>query len=501
MRSPKTFHSLRALLYSFLVSLVAVGLLLWPSRPLVSENFVIYQPNSRAVLPVQVIDQTKYLPVLPVLNAVGKVGAIQEKRESLKVWFGEREIELQLDDPRVRLGKSRLRLSQPVRKPGTQWLVPVEFLAAVLPSLSRQNVVYVVGENRVFLGDVKPMTFTIRLDPTANGARLTLQFSEKVTTRTAATDGKWYIYLGDRPVQPLEQEWRFQNPYVGQVQFDDQDGVPKVIITPAAAGLNFYPSSAEEGKVLLADIVKPSPVTPAQAPTANQPSPAPSAPSAGTAVSPASEQPAPSAPGPPLPVVVLDPAHGGEDAGARSRDGLLEKDLTAQLAARVRLALLATRKYRLQLTRIGDVSTNFEQRETVANAARPVAYFSFHAGDLGNTTARIAVFSYRGTPWNQAENIPLLVPWDKIYRLHLDQSRKLAQALQDRFAQVSGISVERPMEAPVRSLRSIDAPAVAIEVGSLNADLDSGALTGVGFQQQIATAVAAGLDAFRTGAL
>jgi N-acetylmuramoyl-L-alanine amidase len=464
-----------------------------------SENFVIYQPASRAVLPLQVIDQTSYVPLLPALNAVGKVGAIQEKRNSLKVWFGETEIEVRADDNRVRLGKNRVTLSRPVRKPHSQWLIPVEFLTASLPQLTHEVIEYKVGMNRLFLGDVRPVTFSLRLDPSGNGARITAQFSEKVTIRTTATDGKWYVYLGDRPVLPLEQSYRFQDPYVSEVVFDDQDGVPKLIISPAMGGLNFYPTTAEDGRLLLADVLKPPPTAPPPQAGAGEfaTGPTPAAPGLPEITSPEPE--VLGVPGPPLPIVVIDAAHGGDDAGARGRDGIMEKDLAAQLAARVRVALLATRKYRILLTRLGDVNPSFEQREITANTARPVAYVSLHAGDLGSTTPRIAVFSYRSTPLDPDQPLSLLIPWNEVHRRHGERSRELAHLLQSRFAQIPGLAAAPPDEVPVRSLRSIDGPAVAIELGTLKADQEGAALTQVGLQQQLAAAVAAGLEAFRAG--
>jgi len=486
----------RTVLSVALLALAGLSLLLWRPAALRSDNFIIYQVNSRAPLTLQIIDQAHYLPILAVLNTVGKVGAIQEKRKSLKVWFGENEIELRLDDKRVRVGKSLLTLAQPVRRPHGQWLVPVEFLIAALPQLTHQVIEYKAGGNRIFIGDVRPLTFSLRMDPTSNGARLSVQCSEKVAVRTAASNGKWFLYLGDRPVLPLEQSYRFQNPYVSEVQFDDQDGVPKLIITPTTGGLNFYPSTAEGGKILLADILKPPP--PAQEPVQGSQATVATAPS--VAAPPSPEQPEPGVPGPPLPVVVLDAAHGAEDTGARARDGVLEKDLTAQLAAKTRLALLATRKYRVQLTRVGDISLNFEQRETAANTLRPIAFISFHAGDLGNTSPRIAIFNYRAFPAEQPATPSLLIPWANAQQGHMDQSRKLAQSLQEKFTQIPGLSADRASEAPVRSLRSIDAPAVAVEVGSLNADQDSGPLTSPSFQQQVATAIVAGLEAFRGAA-
>jgi N-acetylmuramoyl-L-alanine amidase len=84
--------------------------------------------------------------------------------------------------------------------------------------------------------------------------------------------------------------------------------------------------------------------------------------------------------------------------------------------------------------------------------------------------------------------------------LHQERGRALAEALQQKLALIPGVTADKPAVASVRALRSIDAPSVAIEVGSLTTDEDSGALTDPNFQQQISNAVAAGIEAFRGGA-
>ena len=478
--------------------LAGLGLFLWGPRLLRSDNFIIYQPESRAELPLQVLKETHYVPLLSALNAVGKVGAIQEKRDSIKVWFGETEIELRRDDKRVRLGKTQLTLTQPVRKPGSQWLVPVEFLTTSLPQLTRKAVEYRVGTNRLFIGDIRPVTLSLRLEPRAEGVRISVQLSEKVNVRTTATNGKWFVYLGERPIQPSESSFRFQNAYVGDIRFDDQDGKPKLIITPTMGGLNFVPTTAEEGRVILADVFRPLPVAPPTGPTEEAHVVTPPVPEVPEV--PSLESGETGTPGLPLPIVVLDAAHGGNDTGARSRDGVLEKDITSKSATYVRLALLGRRRYRIRLTRTGDSNPTFEQREIIANTAKPAAFLSFHAGNLGNTSPRVAVFSYRSLQPEEAKGPFLLVPWNEVHRYHAEASQRLAQMLHVRFAQIPGLAADPPVEAPVRSLRSIDGPAVAIEIGSLHPGQDSGSLMSDVLQQQLATAVVAALEAFRAEA-
>jgi N-acetylmuramoyl-L-alanine amidase len=389
-----------------------------------------------------------------------------------------------------------LTLSNPICISNGQWMVPIDFLTTVVPRLTPQVVEYKLGTDRAFVGSVKPGTFSLRLDSVTGGARLTVQFTDKVAVRTASVNGKWVMYLGDQPFEPLESSFHFQNPYISDVQFDDQDGAPKLVITPSGGGLNFYPKVEEGGRILLADVLKPPPPVP-QPSRAFEQAPATTAP--GPAMTPSPGIP----PAPALPVVVLDAGHGGDDAGARSRDGVSEKDLAAQLVARVRVALLATRKYRIVLTRIGDVNATFEQRTVTANVAGGVYFLSFHAGDLGGSSPRIAIYTYQSpdqpSTFPEDETRLIFVPWKDVQQAYLTQSRQLSEDLAQQIGQIAGVTTDAPTAVPVRTLRSVNAPAVAIELGSLTPDENAGALTDTGLQQQIADAVAQVLAGSKAG--
>ena len=490
----------------FFPAMLVIGLaaLFWPVREVRSDNFVFYLPSGHQMLPLENVGTAKYLPLIQVLNVVGKVGGIQEKKNSLKVWFGQTVLTLEQDNKKVAMGSERAELHQPVHLTDGQWMVPVDFLTIVLPRLTHQTVEYQEGTNRIFVGDVKPTSFTVHVDPVANGARLTVQFTDKVTVRTASSNGKWVMFLGDHPMEPTEPAYHFQNPYISDLRYDDQDGVAKFILSPTSAGLNFYPAMAEGGKVLLADIERP-PSTMAQG-LSSQPAPGPQPSSGQPAAGPtpqATEETPAVPPGPPLPVVALDPGHGGDDNGGHSHDGVWEKNLVAQYAARVRAALLATEKFRVVLTRTGDVSAANEQRALAANLSGATCFISFHAGDLGTSSPRINIYTFEAP--SPPASLPAdlkasaFLPWGQVQETRLGSSVQLAGALQQQLAQISGLEADTPATAPVLTLRSVNAPAVAIELGPLSTDTDAVALTNPAFQQQVASAIARGIASFEKG--
>lgn len=499
-------HNNRKVPYSrWLTIAVTIGIvLLCAPRVGRSENFVFYFPKSHSILPIRNYGNAEYLPVLRLLNLFGQVGNLKSRRKSLEVWFNNTHIRLRQDNPNVRLNNARLKLAQPVRFIAGEWMVPIDFVTTILPTLINQTVEYQRGENRIFVGGIKPNSFTLHLSPLQDGAQLTIQFSDPVSLRTAAQNGKWILYLGSSPVEPIESNFQFRNPYVSQVKFDDQDGHPKLIVTPSAGGFDFYPKLGEGRKILVANILKPGATMASQTPALPAP-PVPARPA----------QPVPPVANPnqlltpmavpnlSLPAVVLDAGHGGTDMGAQGKDGLLEKNLTVQLVSQVQKALQATGKYRVVLTRIGDVNVGFDQRAAEANIANPIAFISFHAGDLGPSTPRVVVYSYRpSSPLAMAPGSDpqsLFVNWDKVQLRYMDQSNRLSHTLQQDLQKTTKVASTPPMEVPVRVLQSIAAPAVAIEVGSLTSSSNSAALTNPSFQQQIGAAVVEAIASLQGG--
>jgi N-acetylmuramoyl-L-alanine amidase len=479
---------------------VGITLLLWPLRSLRSENFVFYLSTGHKLVPITLIENARYLPLLPVLSVVGTASNTQQKRNSLKLQLGMVEMEFHAGDKKVRINREHVELSDPVRLANGEWMVPLEFLYSVLPRLTKQSLEYRTGDKRMFIGDMRPTTFSVRLDPISNGTRVSLRFTGKVTVQTAARNGKWIVYLRDQHVQPLESTYAFQSPYVSELQFDDQDGEPKLILTPAAPGLDFYPKLSDEGHVFMADVVNPVQIA-AQKPQGTAPPAVTPTPGTGQPVAPAAPgvtQPAP-APQPVLLAVVLDAGHGGADTGGRSRDGVNEKDLTAQLVERVRQGLVSTGRFRVVLTRAGDTNPTFDERNVTANAAQPLAFVTFHAGNMGLVSPCAAVYTYPMTPELAAPDShvsPIFRRWEAAQQKHLPQSERLAVTVREQVAQIPGLARSSALTAPVRQLRSADAPAMAIEVGTLSPEVDAGVLTDTEFQQRIADALVQALAKF-----
>lgn len=185
--------------------------------------------------------------------------------------------------------------------------------------------------------------------------------------------------------------------------------------------------------------------------------------------------------------VVLDPAHGGADFGARGPTGLAESDVVLDFARAARIALEAQR-LRVLLTREGNQDPTFDSRSAMINGLTNAIFISLHvssSGPVGTVRTYYYLFQSDVTPavnpaagaapqaaTPQTSGAQLthsgLVQWDEAQRSSVDSSRQLAFLVQTILVQRFKGSPDAPIAAPVRQLRTITAPAIAIELSSID---------------------------------
>jgi N-acetylmuramoyl-L-alanine amidase len=207
-------------------------------------------------------------------------------------------------------------------------------------------------------------------------------------------------------------------------------------------------------------------------------------------------------------VVVIDPAHGGTDTGARGEGGKVEKDIALEIARSVR-AELEHQGYRVLVTRTDDSNPSYDDRAAVANAQRNSIFVSLHVastGTAGTVRAYYEQFGTRFAPVPAATNASPKTPslptsglplWDDAQRPFVETSHRLADLVQVQLAQSFSGSPVLSTGVALRGLRCVAAPAVAIEISSI-AVSDPNSLTSSA--APLAAALAHSLQAFRGSA-
>jgi N-acetylmuramoyl-L-alanine amidase len=180
------------------------------------------------------------------------------------------------------------------------------------------------------------------------------------------------------------------------------------------------------------------------------------------------------------PVIVLDPAHGGTDSGARG-NGIAEKDLVLEFARTARMEL-ERQGFRVVLTRNDDSNPSYDDRAAIANAYRDALFVTIHVSSTGNLGTARAYYYQFGSPLSATATTPAvsvetsaggvpapggLLVWEEAQRSYVEASHRLADLLQSELAQRFAGSPTTSTPVAVRELRSVAAPAVGVEISSV----------------------------------
>jgi len=215
------------------------------------------------------------------------------------------------------------------------------------------------------------------------------------------------------------------------------------------------------------------------------------------------------------PLVVIDPGHGGYDPGTEAAGVVAEKDLTLQVAARLRQAL-ASRGINAQLTRASDVFLSLADRTQLANRAGAALFISIHMNSspdsatagietyyLNNTTDRATIrlaqmengvaggYSAPGGP-----NLNYILS-DLRQGYKANESASLAQMIEaETVADVGaslGIRVNElgAKKGPFYVLVGADMPSVLVECGFLSNPGETRLLMQPRYQQALADGISA----------
>jgi N-acetylmuramoyl-L-alanine amidase len=213
--------------------------------------------------------------------------------------------------------------------------------------------------------------------------------------------------------------------------------------------------------------------------------------------------------------IVVDAGHGGGSTGTRTPEGMLEKQLTLDIAERLR-RLLAQQSFEVVMTRESDQDVSLKERGALANRAGGDIFVSIHLNWIENRRSRGVETYYMGTtddPYlnrlaaseNRESGYSLTDMrglLDRIYAgMRQEKSRKLAETVQSSLFQSLGkvspeIENRGVKTAPFIVLLTTDMPAILAEVSSLSSEEEAQLLTKPLYRQYIADALAKGIRAY-----
>ena len=210
--------------------------------------------------------------------------------------------------------------------------------------------------------------------------------------------------------------------------------------------------------------------------------------------------------------VTIDAGHGGEDYGAISLGGLLEKDLTLEVA-RLISENLRQEGYETRMTRPADEFVSLKERSELSNAWKSDFFISVHGNSsttpslqgfeiyhLGQTLLDVprvdaaANDAWVGGEAAKPETVGQLSSMDADADAVKNRptSIRAAEILMDAVANDVEISAQRIRPARFRVLKWTQCPSILIELGYLSNPEDEARLGDHGYQKAIAKSIVRG---------
>lgn len=218
--------------------------------------------------------------------------------------------------------------------------------------------------------------------------------------------------------------------------------------------------------------------------------------------------------------IVLDPGHGGEDPGAIGRGGSYEKNVTLEVARRLKAKIDAEPNMRSMLTRDGDFFIPLHQRVQKARRVQADLFVSVHADAFIKPTARgssVFVLSENGASSSaarwlaQRENaadliggVNLDVKDPHLARTLLDLSQtatlndslKLGKAVLGELGGVNTLHKPHVEQAGFAVLKAPDIPSILIETAFISNPDEERRLNDDAYQEKMAEAILRGIKGY-----
>jgi N-acetylmuramoyl-L-alanine amidase len=213
--------------------------------------------------------------------------------------------------------------------------------------------------------------------------------------------------------------------------------------------------------------------------------------------------------------VILDPGHGGVDPGASSATGLAEKEVTLDVARRLR-TLLEEARVKVAMTRSDDRAVALRERSSLANAERGDLFVSIHVNSIpqkearavetyylgaadGPRIAELARIENEGSGYALSDFKKLL---EGVYAgVRVDESRRLAGEVQKSLYaglhEGNGGLLDRGVKsAPLAVLIGTEMPGILVEVSCVSNEDEARLLARGDYRQRIAASIFQGLRSY-----
>ncbi|MEO6259507.1 MAG: N-acetylmuramoyl-L-alanine amidase [Thermoanaerobaculia bacterium] len=216
--------------------------------------------------------------------------------------------------------------------------------------------------------------------------------------------------------------------------------------------------------------------------------------------------------------IVIDAGHGGKEVGAVGPGGLLEKEATLALCRKLAASLESRLKTRVVMTRTDDVVVPLDQRTAIANQYHADLFLSVHmnaallkgahgaetyflsleaSDELARKAAEVENAAAKAAAVPAAPNDLKLILWDLAQQEYLNESSRLAQAVQEEMNRITGVQNRGVKQAPFKVLVGATMPAVLVEVAFITNPDEESRIRSEEFQKIVVSALTTAVERYK----
>jgi len=439
---------------------------------------------------------------------------VREVSGAITVAYKSHTIILTPDQAIASIDGRLVSLAAPPARSGSRLMVPIDFISRALSPIYDTTLDLRRAAHLLVVGDLRVPRVTMRFEPLANAARLTIDAAPRAGSVVSQEPGRLLVRFDADALeasipaiqpQPLLQAIRA----VDAVTFAIEVG-------PRFTAARTSSEDIENTTRLVIDLLGMDATSTGTGP------PPPGTPAAGTpapgtpviaAPPPAADTSVLSRPEPALRTIAIDAGHGGDDQGAKAAEGAAEKDLVLSVSRKLKAAIEARLGLRVLLTRDEDRNIPIDQRTAIANNSKADLFISLHANAAlrpAPAGASIHVAQFNGSAEARAalapERVPVfggstrdieLVEWDLAQIRYVEQSTAMARIIEQEFQGHVPLAPQPFGSGVYRVLESANMPAVLVELGYLSNPDQAKQLAGAEFQNAFVQAMVDSIVKFR----
>jgi N-acetylmuramoyl-L-alanine amidase len=410
------------------------------------------------------------------------------------------------DQPMASVDGKIVTLPSSITRAGRRWLVPVEFLPRALGPIYDQRIDLRRAARLLLVGDLRVPRVSARVDSPGPPTRAALVISPATPIAVVTEAGRLVVRVEADALEPVFPV--SATGLIDAVRIGEQPNVVIVALSRQAGMARTTIATADNATRVAIEV----PVAESRfpAPEPRVPATDPRLPTSDTSRLPGLE------PRQALQTLAIDPGHGGDEIGVRGGNGLEEKQLTLDVARRLRGLVERGLGVRVILTRDDDRMVGLDERAAAANNGKADLLLSIHAnGALSGSPSGAEVFyerldregeAVRRSAAAAAISLPVVgggtrsievVPWDMAQARHVDASAMLASVLEQELRQRIPMGQRPIQQGPIRLLSAANMPAVLVEMAYLTNSAQEKAAAGEEFKNAVAQALYNAIVRFR----